>query len=102
MLPERWQRTTLGEVAVVSRESVSPQSIESDLPYVGLEHVEPRTTRILATGTASKLKSAVRRFRRGDVLYGALRPYLRKVCIPDFDGVCSPEFLVFAQSIANS
>lgn len=37
-------------------------------------------------------------FRAGDVLYGKLRPYLNKVCIPPFDGICSTDFLVFPQS----
>jgi type I restriction enzyme S subunit len=100
MLPQQWQETTLGEVAVISRENVQAHSVEPDILYLGLEHVEPRTTRILGTGKAGQLKSAARAFRKGDVLYGALRPYLSKVCIPDFDGVCSPEFVVFTQSMA--
>jgi type I restriction enzyme S subunit len=37
-------------------------------------------------------------FRAGDVLYGKLRPYLNKVAIPDFDGVCSTDILVFRPS----
>ena len=34
-------------------------------------------------------------FRAGDVLYGKLRPYLNKVVVPDFDGICSTDILVF-------
>lgn len=34
-------------------------------------------------------------FRAGDVLYGKLRPYLNKVVRPNFDGMCSTDFLVF-------
>ena len=37
-------------------------------------------------------------FRAGDVLYGRLRPYLNKVCVPEFDGICSTEILVFPRS----
>jgi type I restriction enzyme S subunit len=36
-------------------------------------------------------------FRAGDVLYGKLRPYLNKVAIPQFAGICSTDILVFAQ-----
>lgn len=32
-------------------------------------------------------------FKNGDVLFGKLRPYLAKVLVPDFGGVCSGEFL---------
>ena len=35
-------------------------------------------------------------FSRGDLLYGRLRPYLNKVWVADFDGLCSGEFLVFS------
>ncbi len=34
-------------------------------------------------------------FEADDVLYGRLRPYLNKVFRPDFEGRCSPEFIVF-------
>ena len=37
-------------------------------------------------------------FRAGDVLYAKLRPYLNKVCVPDFDGICSTDILVFPRS----
>lgn len=40
------------------------------------------------------MKSAAVRFRKGDVLYGRLRPYLNKVALPDFDGLASSEFIV--------
>jgi type I restriction enzyme S subunit len=33
-------------------------------------------------------------FHSGDLLYGKLRPYLNKVCLIDFDGVCSTDILV--------
>jgi type I restriction enzyme, S subunit len=37
-----------------------------------------------------------RRFSAGDVLYGSRRTYLRKVAVPDFDGVCANTTFVCA------
>ena len=34
-------------------------------------------------------------FSKDNVLFGKLRPYLGKSCMPDFEGLCSGEFLVF-------
>src|SRR5690606_26503742 len=34
-------------------------------------------------------------FQVGDILFGKLRPYLAKVYVADFEGVCSTEFLVY-------
>jgi type I restriction enzyme S subunit len=35
------------------------------------------------------------RFKKGDILFGRMRPYLNKVWVAEFDGVCSGEALVF-------
>ncbi|HEY5482582.1 MAG TPA: restriction endonuclease subunit S [Propionibacteriaceae bacterium] len=49
---------------------------------------------IRAPGTTNGLASQVVAFQPNDILFGRLRPYLRKVARPDFAGVCSPEILV--------
>ena len=63
--------------------------------YVGLEHVEPKTMRLLGYDQADAFRSSSIRFSSGDVLYGRMRPYLNKVWVADFDGICSAEFIVF-------
>ena len=93
-LPDGWQSEPLGEVIAPSKEKVEPEQCP-DAPYLSLEHVEANTGRIIGRGLASDVKSTKCVFRAGDVLYGKLRPYLNKVCIPDFSGVCSTDFLVF-------
>lgn len=96
-IPEGWAISPLGDVIQPSRLKVDPASVP-DMPYIGLEHVEAHTTRLLGRGTAADVKSAKSVFKAGDVLYGKLRPYLNKVVRPDFDGVCSTDFLVFGES----
>ena len=54
--------------------------------------------RILGHGRGAEVESTKSIFRKGDVLYGKLRPYLNKVAQPDFDGICSTDFLVFRES----
>jgi type I restriction enzyme S subunit len=93
-LPKGWVKATLGEVNEPSRARALP-SDAPDLPYVGMEHVESQTMKLLGQGEASSLKSSSVRFNKGDVLYGKMRPYLNKVWVAEFDGLCSPEFLVF-------
>lgn len=67
----------------------------SDLPFVGLDSVEPNSTTLAATVPFSTMRSAANNFSRGDVLYGRLRPYLNKVWLADRSGACSGEFIVF-------
>jgi type I restriction enzyme, S subunit len=96
--PEGWAQSTLGAVAHLVKDKVDPAEVPDDSPYVGLEHVEAHTMKLLGHGRASDVKSTKTRFRAGDVLYGKLRPYLNKVTRPDFDGICSTDFLVFGHS----
>ena len=96
-LPEGWALTSLGNIIRPSGEKVEPAA-RPDAPYLSLEHIEANTSRILRRGTGSDVRSTKSVFRAGDVLYGKLRPYLNKVCIPDFDGICSTDILVFPAS----
>lgn len=92
-LPKGWIKTTLGEIVEPSRERAAPG--ETAAWYVGLEHIEPDTMRLLGHGEGSEIRSSSLRFSKGDVLYGKMRPYLNKVWVAEFSGICSAEFLVF-------
>jgi type I restriction enzyme, S subunit len=63
--------------------------------YVGLEHIEPQSMKLLGYGYGREARSSSVRFSNGDTLYGKMRPYLNKVWVAEFDGLCSAEFLVF-------
>lgn len=94
-LRQGWASTTLGEVATLSPEKVEP-SQTPNAHYIGLEHIESGTRRLVTTGKASDVRSTKNVFHPGQVLYGKLRPYLNKVLRPDFEGVCSTDILVLS------
>ena len=96
-LPEGWVSTSLGDATKPSQKRVKPQ-FYPDLPYIGLENLEAHTMRLLGTVPARELRSTADSFSAGDVLYGRLRPYLNKHYCPDFDGLCSTEFIVFRKA----
>jgi type I restriction enzyme S subunit len=94
-IPPGWVVATLGDIATPSPERVSPADVSPPTPYVGLEHIEAHTMQLLGRGSILGVRSSSVRFSAGDVLYARMRPYLNKVWVADFDGVCSAEFLVF-------
>lgn len=98
-LPNGWEAVPLKDLIIPRSNRVSPQSIP-DAPFIGMEHVEPHTNRVLETVPASTMASNAARFYEGDVLYGRMRPYLNKVVSPSFDGLASAEFIVFPRSEA--
>ena len=83
----------LADVADLIGTQVDPRDRPEAL-YVGLEHVgSGRFTRI-GSGIAAGVQSSKFAFRKGDVLYGKLRPYLDKAVLADEEGVCTTELLV--------
>ena len=81
------------DIAQLVRDVVHPNDV-GDVPYIGLEHIEQGTLRLAGWGRATEVNSAKFRFRKGDVLFGKLRPYFRKVIRAPFDGVCSTDIWV--------
>ena len=96
-LPQGWERIRLGDITEPSKEKVHPKDL-SGVPYIGLEHIEKETGRLLGHGVSDDVRSTKAVFHPGDLLYGKLRPYLNKVYIPDFDGICSTDILVFPEN----
>jgi type I restriction enzyme S subunit len=91
------QMVELGKVISVSTEKTEPTE-HSKMPYIGLEHIDRDLGTISGQGTASDVRSTKSVFRKGDLLYGKLRPYLNKVWMAQFDGVCSTDILVYPKS----
>lgn len=83
----------LGAVVTSLRE-VSLPGTDQSFRYVGLEHIEPGELRIRSWARRDAFSGPGFRFERGDVLFGKLRPNLRKVALAEFRGVCSQEILV--------
>jgi type I restriction enzyme M protein len=87
----------VSDIADLSKDKIDPSTKPDELfNYVGLEHLESNTGKILSwePSIGSSIKSTKNAFNKGQVLYGKLRPYLNKVVIPDFDGICSTDILV--------
>lgn len=84
---------SFGECAERVALTVSPSDV-AEQPYVGLEHIAPNTLHLLGVGRASDVQSTKAVFRQGDILFGKLRPYFRKVVRARFSGVCSTDIWV--------
>ena len=82
----------LADMCELVRKSAKPGECPDAL-YLGLEHlVSGRMVRV-GGRKASEMRSNMYAFKRGDVLYGKLRPYLDKAVLADKDGVCTTELL---------
>lgn len=88
------ETVSLREVARIDRKSIAPESIATGSKYVGLENIESGG-RLINVGTVAngELASSKFEFTSEHVLYGKLRPYLAKIALPEFDGICSTDIV---------
>ena len=84
---EGWEEKMFGDVCWYNKNN----GIHKGTRYVGMEHIEQGTGSLLGTISSDDVLSNTFAFSKGDVLYGRLRPYLKKVIVADFDGCCSTE-----------
>ena len=94
MIPEGWKATTVGDLSANERRSVNPQEVDSETPYVGLEHIPRKSITLTEWGLASEIESTKHRFCEGEILFGKIRPYFHKVVVAPFDGICSSDAIV--------
>ena len=94
-----WESRRLGDILIRHNDIIHPGDRASvTAQFVGLEHIEPYTGRRLGSLTLDLAQLTGRKptFRRGQIVYGYLRPYLNKVWIAEFDGCCSVDQFTFA------
>ncbi|MDB9516916.1 restriction endonuclease subunit S [Roseofilum reptotaenium CS-1145] len=93
-MSSRWKTRKLGEIVKIDRSSVQASKIKSGTKYVGLEHITGEgqfvKVRRVQTGDLASSKFA---FSDSHLLYGKLRPYLKKIACPNFSGICSTDIL---------
>jgi type I restriction enzyme, S subunit len=84
---------TLDELVALQTEKVAGTK-EPSLPYIGLEHIAQRQPRLLGSAASSVSISTNSCFTKSDILFGKLRPNLRKSVRAEFVGYCSTDILV--------
>ncbi|MGI3212778.1 restriction endonuclease subunit S [Roseovarius tibetensis] len=89
-----WEEKPFSEIATRAGEQFDPRKENGSPIVIELENLESASGKILSSVDIDGQISLKNRFRSGDVLFGKLRPYLRKFARPDFDGVCSSEIWV--------
>ncbi|MDP1559246.1 MAG: restriction endonuclease subunit S [Nitrosomonas sp.] len=98
-----WECSTIGEKVNEKSSKFNPEKHTDNLKCIELEHLSQNTGELLGYVDASNSKSIKNKFEAGDVLFGKLRPYLRKYLKAPFAGVCSTEIWVLkGKEISNN
>lgn len=66
---------------------------KSGVPIVGLEHLIPQEIKFSGYDVDTE-NTFTKTFKKGQILFGRRRAYLKKAAIADFDGICSGDITV--------
>lgn len=88
-IPSHWDACRLKSTCQLKQEKTT----DSQLPYIALENIESYSGKLLSMNT-SEPDGACNLFKKGDVLFCKLRPYLAKCILALAEGKCSSELLV--------
>lgn len=101
ILPSEWKIYGLKDIVEISKDKFNPIN-SKEQRCIELEHIEQNTGFLLGYTSSNLQKSTKNSFKKGQVLYGKLRPYLHKFYKAQFDGVCSTEIWVLkGKKISN-
>jgi type I restriction enzyme S subunit len=96
--PAQWQIYEFDELATRMSERVKPQESRKNYPCIELTHINQDIGTINGYTNSKEQKSTKNKFNTNQILFGKLRPYLRKFWKAEFEGVCSSEIWVFEGS----
>ena len=93
-----WAVVKFGNVVQNKNESSKNPTLEGLNRVVGLDDMDSESLPLRRWSEIGDLPNGTtftRKFSSGQVLFGKRRSYQKKVSVPDFDGVCSGDILVF-------
>jgi type I restriction enzyme S subunit len=93
-IPEGWSAGQLGDVMKKVTNGCDPTELPPQTPYIGLGDMPEGSIALSNWGHAEDVKSRKYHFERGQILFGRLRPYFRKVGIAPVDGISSTDIQV--------
>ena len=93
-IPQGWGVGELGDLAESIRRNVKPRDVKQETPYFGLEHLPRKSIALSNWDLVDSINSAKLRFKKGEILFGKIRPYFHKVGVAPLNGICSSDTIV--------
>ncbi|CVB32109.1 Type I restriction enzyme EcoKI specificity protein [Serratia marcescens] len=92
VIPESWQWLHFDQIAEIASNLKSPLDFPNTT-HIAPNHIESWTGKVFGYQTIFEdgVTSAKHEFYKGQIIYSKIRPYLCKVAIATFDGLCSAD-----------
>jgi type I restriction enzyme S subunit len=89
-----WTPVSLGDVVAERRKSTKDPVADGLQHIVGLEHIDAESIHLRRSEPISSDTTFSKTFKKGDVLFGRRRAYLKKAAQAPFAGICSGDITV--------
>lgn len=96
-IPKHWEIKRIKDAFIQISKTGNEIGVNN---YIPLENIESQTGKLIQRVT-NENNEVTNLFKSGDILVNKLRPYLAKVCLPEFDGGVSGEVIVFRVNRLN-
>jgi type I restriction enzyme S subunit len=90
-----WKKVNFGDVVFEPKETCKDILGEGIEHVLGLEHIDSGDLHLRNSATIEESTTFTKKFKKGDVLFGRRRAYLKKAAQAEFDGICSGDITVF-------
>ncbi len=94
-IPKGWEVKKLGDVVTYNRRATKPGPHLDERKYVPIDCISSKSLALMEAKPIEEAQSSLQLFEKGDILFGAMRPYFHKVVIAPFAGVTRTTCFVF-------
>lgn len=99
---DKYLKYKFSELALRGKKVYNPKKDSNNFKCVELESLSQRTGQLIRSFNSNQLKSNKTKFSKGEVLFGKLRPYLKKYWLTEFKGVCTSEIWVLKGKLVTN
>jgi type I restriction enzyme S subunit len=86
-IPQGWEVKRLDEIVIARRDATRPGNHLAHRAYLPIDCIAKRSLYLPSVKPWTEAQSSLVLFERGDVLFGAMRPYFHKVCVAPIAGI---------------
>jgi type I restriction enzyme, S subunit len=94
-IPQGWEVKTLGDLIKYNRRATKPGPHLDQRKYVPIDCLPLKSLALMEAKPIEEAQSSLQLFEKGDLLFGAMRPYFHKVVVAPFAGVTRTTCFVF-------
>ena len=92
-MPEHWE---IKKIKFFTKEKrIKSTEMDKSGFFIGLENIESISGKLISYNSTENLEGESIKFRKNDVLFCKLRPYLAKVIVAEIDGFCTSELIIY-------